>query len=69
MIREKMNEIDSKRAGHKNQPESFDKVDELDKPLASLTERDDANKFGGRKGIIATDSGEIRNIISKYFKT
>lgn len=64
-----MNKTDSRRAGHKNQPESFDKVGKLDKPLASLTERDDANKFGDRKGIIATDSGEIQNIISKYFKT
>lgn len=64
-----MNEIDSKRAGHENQPESFEKVDKFDKPLAHLSERDGTNKFGDRKGSIATDSGEIWNIISKHFKT
>lgn len=64
-----MKEIDSKRAGHRNQPESLEEVEELDRPVASLTERGAANKFGDRKGITASDSGEIRNIISKYFKT
>lgn len=64
-----MKEIDSKKAEHKNQPESLEEVEELDRPVANLTEGGDANKFGDRKGIIATDSGKIWNIISKYFKT
>ena len=71
-IKEEIDKIEIQKTIIINKTKSwfFEKVNKIDKPLASLTkkrrERTQINKIRNKKGEITTDTAEIQNTIREY---
>ena len=72
----KINQVETKRTIQRiNKTRSwlFEKINKIDKPLARLNRghRDSIqiNKIRNEKGDITTETGEIKKIISSYYKS
>ena len=74
MIREEINEIETKKIAKINKTKSwfFEKMNKIDKPLARLSkkkrERTQINKIRNEKGESKTDTSEAQRIIRDYYK-
>ena len=57
---------------NKNKSQFFEKINKVDKPLASLikkkTQKNQINKIINEKGGVTIDSGEIQRVIRDYYE-
>jgi hypothetical protein len=75
-LRAEINQLETKRTLHRiNQMRSwfFEKINEIDKPLAILTRRHGGPiliiKIRNEKGVIITESEKIQKLIRSYYKS